>query len=285
MSYTTLISTAELVTQLDNPDWVIVDCRFALTNTAKGAQEYLTAHIPGAVYAHLDRDLSGAIIPGQTGRHPLPDVDSLTATLSSWGIGEHTQVVAYDDAGGMYAGRLWWMLRWLGHDAVAVLDGDWRAWVRESRPTASGVEEREPRRFFAHVRPHMQASVEEVQANLYNPATRLIDARAADRYRGENETLDSRAGHIPGAACAHHAGNLAAAGYFRSVDELHSRFAALLGDIPAEQCIVYCGSGVSAAHNILAMEYAGLPGARLYVGSWSEWITDPSRPIVTSEVA
>jgi thiosulfate/3-mercaptopyruvate sulfurtransferase len=281
--YTTLISTADLAAHLDDPTWAIVDCRFSLADKAAGRQGYLAGHIPGAVYAHLDEDLSGPILPGATGRHPLPTVIEFVDRLSHWGIDEKTQVVAYDDAGGMVAGRLWWMLRWVGQEAVAVLDGGWRQWQSEGRPATTGVETRAFRRYTPCVHPAMLVLAQEVLDNLDNPAVKLFDARAASRYRGEGETLDAKGGHIPGAISAPYAENLGPDGRFLPPDQLQARFQALLGDTTPEHAILYCGSGVSAAHNLLAMTHAGLPGARLYVGSWSEWITDPVRPIATGE--
>ncbi len=285
MSYTIILSIAELVAHLDDPNWAIVDCRFSLADAEKGRLDYQHAHIPGAIYAHLDQDLSGSIIPGRTGRHPLPDVEHFAALLSAWGVDNQTQVVAYDDAGGVYAGRLWWMLRWLGHDAVALLDGDWRAWQRAGLPVVSGVETRSPRQFVPAVRPLLRVDAQEVLANLHHPSVKLIDARAADRFRGENETVDSRAGHIPGALSAFYGANLGEDGYFLPAEHLRDRFHGLLQETAPDHCVFYCGSGVSAIHNLVAMEIAGLSGARLYVGSWSEWITDPARPIATGEVA
>jgi thiosulfate/3-mercaptopyruvate sulfurtransferase len=281
MPFTSLISSAEVAAHLDNPDWAIVDCRFALTDTERGRRDYWAAHIPGAVYAHLDEDLSGSIIPGKTGRHPLPPIDDFVARLSAWGIDNRTQVVVYDDASGLYAGRLWWMLRWLGHDAAALLDGDWRLWQAEGRPVRSGVENRSQRTFVAQPRPHLQATVDELLRRRGDSTLRLFDARTADRYRGENETIDPVAGHIPDAVNAPYALNLDADGRFLAASELRERYEALLGDAPAQEAIFYCGSGVSAAHDLLALEIAGLGMGRLYVGSWSEWIADPARPVAT----
>ncbi len=281
MSFTTLISPAELAAHLDDPTWAIVDCRFALAEPAKGRRDYLAAHIPRAVYAHLDEHLSGPIVPGKSGRHPLPAIDDFVSTLSAWGIGDGVQVVVYDDAGGVYAGRLWWMLRWLGHDAVALLDGDWRLWQAEGRPTRSGVEQRALRPFTPRLRPHLLATSDEIAGRLGAPDLHLFDARAADRYRGENETIDPMAGHIPGAINAPYANNLDADGRFFSSGELRERYEALLGDAPVEEAIFYCGSGVSAVHDLIAVEYAGLGLPRLYVGSWSEWSADPARPVAT----
>ncbi|HXF63412.1 MAG TPA: sulfurtransferase [Caldilineaceae bacterium] len=279
--YTTLISTEALAAHLGDPEWAVVDCRFSLADPALGRLRYLEAHIAGAVYADLNQNLSAAVRPGKTGRHPLPDVQTFAATLGRWGIGPGVQVVVYDDAGGGMAARLWWMLRWLGHDAVAVLDGDWRAWQREGRPTAQGEETRPPRSFIPHLREGWVATAEEVAARLGKPGLTLLDARAADRFRGENETLDPKAGHIPGARSAPYLENLDSRGYFLPPEALAARFAPLVGETPVEEVVVYCGSGVTAAHNLLALAHAGLGNARLYAGSWSDWITDPNRPIAT----
>lgn len=277
--YTTLISTGDLAQNLDAANWVIVDCRFTLVDTEQGRLNYKQSHVPGAVYAHLDEDLSGPIIPGQTSRHPLPDVNTFVQTLSSWGIDNHTQIVAYDANGGAIAARLWWMLRWLGHNAVAVLDGGWPQWQREGRSASSGIEINEPKSFTPHPRPELIFNADEVEKIRTDPTYRLFDARSADRFRGENETLDPVAGHIPGAISLPFAGNLDSDGKFLSDDELKRRYREQLGDTPAERTVFYCGSGVTAAHNLLALAHLGLGEARLYPGSWSEWITDPSRPV------
>lgn len=279
MPYTTLISTAELAEHLADPDWAVVDVRFSLTDHAVGERNYLAAHIPGALYAHLERDLSGPQIAGKTGRHPLPPVAAITQTLSKWGIDSRTQVVVYDDNSGVYAGRLWWMLRWLGHDAVAVLDGDWRQWQREGRPSRAGVETRPERSFVAHPRPALVVTAEQIEARLGDPTLRLYDARGADRFRGENETIDPVGGHIPGARSAPYAGNLDADGRMLPPAALRARFAELLGDTPAEEAIFYCGSGVSVANDVLAVQHAGLGMPRVYVGSWSDWISNGQRPV------
>lgn len=280
MPYTTLISTAELAEHLNDPTWAIIDCRFDLTNPASGRQKYLAAHIPGAVYAHLDEDLSSAPIPGKTGRHPLPTVEKFAQTVANWGIDAYTQVVAYDDSAGVMAGRLWWMLRWLGHDAVAVLDGDLRHWTKEARPVASGEEVRTKRTFIPRPRPEMQATVDEVMTNLETGRYKVFDVRGEARYRGDEETMYPVAGHIPGAHSAYYVHNLDADGKFLPPEKLRERYEKLLGDTPAAECIFYCGSGVSVHHDLLALERAGLgTGARAYIGSWSDWIGDPTRPI------
>ncbi len=282
MPYTALLTAAELADHLADPDWVVMDCRFSLGDAGRGRSDYLRSHIPGALYAHLNEDLSGPVIPGQTGRHPLPDVDALVRTFSRWGIGPGVQVVAYDDMGGaMAAARLWWLLRWVGHDAVAVLDGGWPRWQQEGHETRSGIQTRAPRAFTPHPRPDLLMSASDVLAVLHHPEYRLIDSRSADRYRGENETIDPVAGHIPGAVSAPYLDNLGSDGLFQVSEDLRARFQALLGDRPADRAIFYCGSGVTAAHNLLAVAHAGLGDARLYAGSWSEWITDPDRPIRT----
>jgi thiosulfate/3-mercaptopyruvate sulfurtransferase len=279
MPFKTLISTAELAQHLDDPHWAIVDARFSLADHDLGERNYLAAHIPGAVYAHLERDLSSPQVAGKTGRHPLPPPDAIAHTLSQWGIDAATQVAVYDDSSGVYAGRLWWMLRWLGHDAVAVLDGDWRQWQHEGRPTRAGVESRPPRTFVPHVRPELLVTAEEIEARLGDPSLRLYDARGADRFRGENETLDPVGGHIPGARSAPYAGNLDAGGRMLPPDALRARFEELLGDTPATEAIFYCGSGVSVAHDVIALEHAGLGMPRVYVGSWSDWISNGQRPV------
>jgi thiosulfate/3-mercaptopyruvate sulfurtransferase len=278
-----LIAAADLLPHLDDADWAVFDCRFALSAPERGRREYLAAHIPGAVYAHLDEDLSGPVVPGRTGRHPLPAVEWFAGVLSRWGIAAGVQVVAYDDSGGSMAARLWWMLHWLGHEAAAVLDGGWPAWQEAGYPEASGPEQRAARTFTPHVHPDLVLSSAEVAARLHDPRTRLLDARAAVRYRGEQEPIDPMAGHIPGATSAPYPENLDAAGRFRSPEELRARFADLLGATPPEGAVAYCGSGVNAGHTLLALAHAGLGMGRLYAGSWSEWIADPARPIATGE--
>ncbi|MEW5754821.1 MAG: sulfurtransferase [Pseudomonadota bacterium] len=281
MPYTTLISIADLARHFEHPDWRIIDCRFDLADTTRGRTAYRAAHIPGAVYAHLDEDLSAPMIPGKTGRHPLPAQSDLVATLSHWGIDGRVQVVAYDDSGGPFAARLWWLLRWLGHEHVAVLDGGWRHWVAARLPVCDAQCAPVARSFTPQPRPYLAVDADDVLRALDDPAIKLLDARAADRYRGENETLDPKAGHIPGALSAPFMGNLDSAGRFLDQESLRARYRALLGATTAANTIAYCGSGVTAAHDILAMLHAGLGDARLYAGSWSHWITDPARPIET----
>ena len=275
--YTTLISTQKLADHLQDPAWAIIDCRFSLDDPGRGRRDYESAHIAGATYAHLDQDLSGSIIPGKTGRHPLPDVAKMADRLGHWGIGPGVQVVAYDDAGGAIAARLWWLLIWLGHDAVAVLNGGWPQWMRDSRETGSGIESRPSQVFIPQERADMW--VQEVESIRQDPDGRLIDSRTLDRYHGQNETIDPVAGHIPGAVCLPYPGNLDDNGLFLSKDQLRTRFQMILDATPPEAAVFYCGSGVTSAHNLLAMAHAGLGFGRLYVGSWSEWIADPQRPV------
>jgi thiosulfate/3-mercaptopyruvate sulfurtransferase len=259
-------------------NWVIVDCRFDLQNEQWGRDQYLTSHIPGAVYASLSHDMAGPKT-GANGRHPLPSIDALSATLSRFGITRGTQVVAYDQDSGMYASRLWWLLRYAGHDAVAVLDGGWAKWIRESRPVRSGEEIRPPATFVASPRPEMRISVDEVSAQLGNPKTLLVDARAPERFEGQTEPIDRVPGHIPGAVNRYYRTNAGDDFTLRPPQELRNQFLKVLGSHEPSQAVMYCGSGVTACHNLLAMTHAGLPGARLYAGSWSEWSADPARPV------
>jgi thiosulfate/3-mercaptopyruvate sulfurtransferase len=282
MPFTTLIDASELSLHLNDKDWAIVDCRFSLDNTERGRRDYVEAHIPGAVYAHLDHDLSGPKIPGKTGRHPLPDMRAFAETLSAWGIDSDTQVVAYDDLTGSMAARLWWMLNWVGHPDVALLDGGWSFWQRSGLPSRRSQENRPSRRFELHEVPGAYVSTEQVQAYGNDPRYLMLDARSTQRYRGEVEPIDPVAGHIPGAISAPHEQNLTSEGRFLSSEALRRRFGGLMKSVPPENVICYCGSGVTAAHNLVAIAHAGLGRARLYAGSWSEWITDPSRPVVTT---
>ena len=226
--------------------------------------------------------MSGPIVRGQTGRHPLPALEAITATFSKWGIDSKTQVVAYDDAGGaIAAARVWWLLRWLGHDNVAVLDGGWQHWLRENRSTHSGVEHRAARTFIPQPHPEWIVTAQDVLEMTHDPHARVVDVRNADRYRGENEIIDPIAGHIPGARSAPYAGNLDADGKFLIAEQLRAKYKLLLGQAAVDHTAFYCGSGVTAAHSVLAVAHAGLGHSRMYAGSWSEWILDPVRPIKT----
>lgn len=274
MTYSTLVAPEALAANDD--DWAIVDARFHLPDPDRGEAEYLEAHIPGAVYAHLDRDLSGPVA-GSNGRHPMPSVEQMVDRFSQWGIDDHVQVVVYDGVGGQIAARLWWMLRYLGHDDVAVVDGGLSAYGGKLR---GGREQRAPRSFTPKIRDAMRIDLETLVRVRGDRL--LIDARATDRFHGENETLDPVAGHIPGAKSLPCSSNLKANGRFAPVDELAARFKAVVEDRDPTDIVSYCGSGVTACHNLLAMELAGIRGARLYPGSWSEWCADRSRPIETT---
>ncbi|KRB88558.1 sulfurtransferase [Noviherbaspirillum sp. Root189] len=280
MPYTTLISAQDLARHYQDPAWVIIDCRHDLTNPDAGADAYAGGHIPGGRFANIDTDLSDKS-PGPhgefRGRHPLPQPTAFVETLRRWGVNHSSQVIAYDAHGGMFAARLWWMLRWVGHEAVAVLDGGLAAWQALGLPLSTDAVA--PAR--GNVEPHYPivttANVDDVLANVKNPVRTIIDARAPDRFRGENETLDPVGGHIPGAKNRFFKDNLTAEGRFKSSNELREDFSALVTS--PETIIMQCGSGVTACHNLLAMEIAGLSGAALYPGSWSEWCADPARPV------
>lgn len=279
MNYKTLISRTEARGHLEATDWRFIDCRFDLMKPEAGYAQYQSDHIPGAVYADLDKDLSSAIGP-KTGRHPLPDVDALVARLGQWGVGQDTQVVVYDDNIGMFAARLWWLLRWLGHDKVAVLDGGYQAWKQADYPVTAQPGSPTPVHFQARPQAGWTLDSEEV-LNSGKTGTLLLDARAPERYRGEVEPIDPVAGHIPGARNYPLTANIGDNGQFKDSDHIRAQLEEVIGDSKASQIVHYCGSGVSACHNILAMEYAGLHGSRLYPGSWSEWIRDPNRGVET----
>lgn len=274
-----VIRVDELARSLGAPHTSIVDCRFSLADPEAGRRAYLAGHVPGAVYAHLDEDLSGPKIAGKTGRHPLPDPASLAEKLGVWGIGNGARVVVYDDAGGAFASRLWWLLRWLGHDEVAVLDGGWPAWLASGAPTSTERPSPSRAAFVPRVRPELVALADEVDRLRVRADHRVLDARTVERFRGDVEPIDPVAGHIPGARSLPLGENLDA-GKLRDPDAIRTRFARALGDVPAERAVAYCGSGVTACHLIWAAEVAGLGGMRLYPGSWSEWITDAKRPVV-----
>lgn len=268
--YDTLISPEELHQHYKKDNWILVDCRFSLADKEAGRRNYFKAHIPGAVYAHLDDDLSGPIIPGQTGRHPLPTVEQASQLFSSWGISEDTQVIAYDDMSGAIASRLWWMFKWLGHEEVAVLDGGIQAWENVAYPLNTGIESNPARIFTARENKFFYLDKNAIKERSTDYL--LIDSRTSERYRGEFEPIDAIAGHIPGAINYPHPGNVDENGRWHSPEVLKTQFLSLLNNHYSEKVIFYCGSGVTACRNILAMEYAGLGRALLYPGSWSEWI-------------
>jgi thiosulfate/3-mercaptopyruvate sulfurtransferase len=276
-----LVSTDVLARHLDDPDWVVFDCRHDLTDPARGRAEYASSHIPGARFLHLDKDLSSPKT-GKNGRHPLPDPRTLMKKLGRAGVDSRKQVVAYDAQGGMVAARLWWLLRWLGHLPVAVLDGGWNQWIAEGRPQSAEVPQPRLARFSG--RPDSSyVSVDFVRSHLGDKDVVLLDSRAPDRFRGQNERLDPIGGRIPGARNRFNRDNLDTNGRFKTAETLRQEFGAVLGESGPESVVHYCGSGVYACHNLLAMEIAGLRGGRLYPGSWSEWCADPSRPIAAGE--
>lgn len=280
--YTTLVTTEQLAAQLDNPGWVIIDCRFTLTDAAAGRNAYAVNHIQGARYADLNEDLSSPVTP-HTGRHPLPDAQTLCDTLGRWGVGPHTQVVVYDDSYGSMAVRLWWLLRWLGHDAVALLDGGLPKWAREKRAMSDALPFIQVQAFNCAPNPALGVDADTVEAIRQSAAHRLIDARPEQRFSGEREPLDKVAGHIPGAINWVFEENLDLDGTYLPPAELRDNYLRLIGNVAPENVVHTCGSGVTASHNLLAMEIAGLSGSRLYPGSWSEWITDPARPVALGE--
>ena len=277
MPFTTLVDTEALARHLADPTFAVVDCRFDLGDESSGERDYLAGHIPGAVYAHLDRDLSGTKT-GTNGRHPLPEPETLAQTFSRFGIDRSTEVVAYGQQTDMFPTRLWWLLRWLGHDNVAVLDGGFDQWRAEGRPTRSGAERRAARHFVGAPRLEMVVTAEEVADLVQQSDWLVVDARAPERYRGDVEPLDKAAGHIPGTRNHFFKKNLDERGTLLAPADLREAFGVLAGVAP-DHVVCYCGSGVSACHNLLALEHAGLRGAKLYPGSWSEWSSDPARPI------
>lgn len=278
----TIVQTDVLAAHLNDPGFGIFDCRFALNDVTAGSMRYAKGHIPGARYLHFDDDLS-APVTAETGRHPLPDPERFAGLMQRSGVDCTMQIVAYDDAGGAYAARLWWLMRWLGHRRVAVLDGGWHHWVRERRPVTVDVPLPAFGKFKATLHPDMWVTTSDILNVVHGSKDALlIDARSAARYRGDEEPIDAVAGHIPGAINLPFGENLAPDGRFRDRFDLRGHYDRALRGWPAEQVVSMCGSGGTACHNLLAMEIAGLSGARLYPGSWSEWIRDPSRPVVSS---
>jgi len=279
MDATTLVSVDDLRAAIGDPRVVILDARFSLDDEQWGQRAYLEGHIPGALYADTATHLAGEIVPGVTGRRPFPEPDVFARQLGAWGIGDDTQVVAYDADGGlMSAARVWLMLRWMGHDRVAVLDGGWQAWVESGAPIETDVRTPEQTTFTTRLCPELLVEVDEVDEARQRPLTCVFDSRGEEGYHGRGVYHDPVRGHIAGAGLADRAHTLTADKHFRSPDELRAHYESLIGDQQPEDIIFYCGSGITAAQNVLAMTLAGLPGSRMYVGSWSEWITDPRRP-------
>ena len=276
--FTTIVSSADAAAHLSDPDWVILDCQHDLINHAFGREAYAREHIPGAQFVSMEDDMAGAVT-GRNGRHPLPTPDALERVFGRLGVTEGRQVVTYDSSQNTYAGRLWWTLRWLGFRSVAVLDGGLGKWKAEGRTLTTSVPIARPATFHARPDDSMQVEVAAIVANLGKPGLRVIDARTAERYSGAQESIDPVAGHIPGALLRPWKDNVNPDGTYKSAAALRAEYTALLAGTPASDVVHQCGSGVSACHNLVAMELAGLTGARLYVGSWSEWCADPARPV------
>ena len=282
ITFDTLISADELAAaQKSGAPLMVLDCSFELSDPQAGQRAYDSGHIPGARYVHLDQVLSAAKT-GRNGRHPLPSRETFATAMAAFGLNADTQVVAYDNAGGMYAARLWWMLRWAGHPAVAVLDGGIAAWKAAGHALSKDTPGAPAQGSF-RLKPSLVSTVsyDEVKANIDSAERLVLDARAPDRFRGENETMDPIGGHIPGARNRLFKDNLGPDGRFKPAAQLRQEFDAITGGRPAAQLVNQCGSGVTACHNLLAMEVAGLRGAALYPGSWSEWSAQPGAPIAT----
>ena len=284
MSLARLLTAPQLAARLSTPDLRILDCRFALDNPTHGRSRYAEGHIPGARFADLEQDLSGPVVKGATGRHPLPDPARLQERLREWGVNQDSTVLLYDDGPGAFAARAWWLLAWLGkRDGVYLLDGGFQAWQAAGLPVTAQTDEPARGNFTARPDASLVLDADSLSRRLRDPALTLIDARGLPRFRGEVEPLDPVAGHIPGACCAPFTDNLGADGRFLPPEQLRQRFERLLAGRSPDQLVAYCGSGVTACHNLFAMSLAGLPLAPLYAGSWSEWITDPARPVATGD--
>jgi len=282
MPFTTLVTVEQLREHLEDPAWRIIDVRHDLMDVDAGLRAYEAGHIPGAVFAHTDEDLSGRKT-GRNGRHPLPEREDIVQAFRRWGVDDDTQVVAYDANGGNFAVRLWWLARWLGHTRVAVLDGGWPRWVASTGLSSTAVPALAAGRFTDRSSSMSLVRAEDIVRNLGTRERLVLDARTPERYRGEQEPIDPVAGHIPGARNRPWQRNLEADQTFKSRQALREEFEAALGSTPPDRVVHQCGSGVTACHNLLAMEIAGLSGSALYAGSWSEWIADPARPIATGD--
>ncbi len=282
MGFTTLVSTENLAQHLDDPAWIVFDCRFTLTNAEAGRRAYTGGHVPGARYAHLEESLS-APVTSTSSRHPLPSPDEFADQLGRWGVDTDKQIIIYDDSFGSMAVRLWWMLRWMGHESVALLDGGWPKWRREKHAITTEPPVIQSARFQHHLTTDRQVDANQVEVMRQDKNALIIDARPEERFTGDYEPLDKISGHIPGSVNWPFEENLDLGGTYLPAAELRESYLKILHGISPEQVVHSCGSGVTACHNILAMEIAGLSGSRLYAGSWSEWITDPARPVETGE--
>jgi len=282
MKYQTIISVEDLNKNISNKDWFLFDCRFLLKDPAGGLSKFKQGHIPTAQFADMDNDLSSAMT-STSGRHPLPDPDQLIQKLQTWGVNNSSQIICYDDMSGAFAARMWWLLKWLGHDKVAVLDGGIEKWTVAGLSLETDVQTRSAGTFSSQANNEMWVDINFVRQQLEANKINLLDARSGDRFTAKDSKTDPVAGHVPGASSFPFSGNLSKQGLFLSADELHKRFAGMFNENQNE-VINMCGSGVTACHNLLAMSIAGLPMTRLFVGSWSEWIKDKSRPVATGEV-
>jgi thiosulfate/3-mercaptopyruvate sulfurtransferase len=280
--YANLVSTDQLWAHVSDENWLLFDCRFDLADTEKGRRAFQQSHIPGAFYAHLDEHLSSPITM-QTGRHPLPDMNALNRWLASCGMQSKRQVVVYDDSGGAMAVRLWWLLKCLGHQKVAVLDGGWPAWVSKGYSTTAENPQAEMTPYQAAFNAHYTVSTHEVEKNVHEALFKLVDVRSAERFQGIAEPIDTVAGHIPGAINIPLTQNLDDEGFFKPVPQLKELYAPVMDQYPVEKQVYMCGSGVTACHSVFALSLAGLGFPRLYAGSWSEWIRDPDRPVATTQ--
>tara|TARA_Y100000768_G_scaffold16930_1_gene11767 strand:- start:1066 stop:1920 length:855 start_codon:yes stop_codon:yes gene_type:complete len=280
MSYKTIISASDLKNNINNKDFIIFDTRCDIKDRGYGIDSYTEGHIENSIFVDVDTDLASEKQAG-TGRHPLPQIDVFCEKLSHWGMDNNKQVVVYDDAGGAFAGRLWWMLKWLGHDNVAVLNGGLNSWVKNGNKLVTSPTLFEKSYFEPNVRPDMIASLSEVEDAQYGMNTILLDARSKERYEGISDPVDPIAGHVPGAISHPLGTNLDKTGKFKSKEELKHNFDKVSSEMKEKAIISMCGSGITACHNILALEISGIKNVKLYVGSWSEWITDPNRTVVT----
>ena len=280
MSYKTIISAKDLLTNINNKEFVVFDCRCDIKDSKFGIQSYTEGHIENAIFVDVDMDLASEKTQS-SGRHPLPEPNILSEKLSQWGLSNSKQAVVYDDVGGAFAGRMWWILKWLGHKNVAVLDGGLNAWLKIGGKLVTKNTLFEKETFVPEVNNSMQVFINDIEDAQYKMNKLIIDARSKERYLGIKDPIDPIAGHIPGAISHPLGQNLTKEGIFKSPEELKHLYLKVLSDIDGSNVISMCGSGVTACHNILAMEIAGIYGVKLYVGSWSEWITKPDRPIVT----
>lgn len=283
-TFSTFIDPDALVKLSDQKKLVIVDCRFDLINPNWGYQDYLKNHIPNAIYADLDKDLSGRITE-ETGRHPLPELDKFIKTCSNWGIDEHKQVVVYDTTSGSFASRLWWMLNYFGHKNVAILNGGFSSWLESGYPAESGNVQPQPSKFIGSPDPELMKTTSQMETIIFNPDYTIIDARSRERYLGLEEPLDKIAGRIPNAINFFHQNNLDVNGNLLPVEELQEKYNDLLEGKNDTSKVVYCGSGVTSYLNFAVMKHIGIKQIHLYLGSWSEWIRNPNHPVISENIS